>query len=160
MKFKGYQSFAMDSMIDTSSTGSYAKKGLFPTHLIQKLEEPRQAIYGNGFHGLITKFFHVWIQLWEAKLLIKLFIHNRGMKYDMIMGIDILRSLYPFTFDHTHIRFYNQSKAYISPIKHWHSFLISNICEAKVGCCDYKFMSWFTKERIKHDNKISSIIQF
>ena len=59
-------SFAVDSMIDTGLAGSYAKKDLFPTHLIQSLEDPRQVVYGNGSHGLITKFVHVWIQLGEA----------------------------------------------------------------------------------------------
>ena len=90
LKFKGYQSFAMDSMIDTGLANSYAKKGMFPTHLIQILEEPRQVVYGNGSHRLITEFVPVWIQLGEARLPIKLFIHNKGIKYDMIIGIDIL----------------------------------------------------------------------
>ena len=69
------------------------------------------------------------------------------MKYDMIMGIDILQNLYPFTFDHTHIKFLFQFHTYTTPIKHWPSFLISNICEAKVGYCDEKFLSWFNKEK-------------
>ena len=63
------------------------------------------------------------------------------MKYDMIIGFDILQNLYHFTFDHNHIKFLYQSKAYTAPIKHWPSFLISNVCEAKVGYCDDKFSS-------------------
>ena len=157
IKFKGYQSFAVDSMIDTGSAGSYAKKGLFPPHLIQKLDEPRQVVYGNGSHGLITEFVHIWIQIGEARLPVRLFIHNKGMKYDMIIGIDILRNLYPFTFDHTHIRFYYQSKSYSSPVKHWPSFLISNICEAKVGYCDDKFRDWFNQEKDKYNPELSTV---
>ena len=152
MKFIENQSFAVvGSMIDIGSAGSYANKGLFPTHLIQMLDEPGQVVYGNGSHGLITKFVHIRIQLGEAKLPVKLLIHKKGMKYDMILGIGILKSLYPFINDHTHIRFFYQSKAYIAPIKHWPSFLIRNICEAKVGYCHEKFLSWFTREKFKYD---------
>ena len=79
------------------------------------------------------------------------------MKYDMIIAIDILRNLYPFTFDHTHIRFYYQSKSYSSPVKHWPSFLISNICEAKVGYCDDKFRDWFNQEKDKYNPELSTV---
>ena len=76
----------------------------------------------------------------------------------MIIGTNILRNLYPFTFDHTHIKFFYQSKAYTAPIKQWPSFLISNICEAKVGYCNDKFRSWFDKEKETHGTELSSIL--
>ena len=79
------------------------------------------------------------------------------MKYDMIIGIDILRNLYPFTFDHTHIKFSYQSKSYSSPVKHWPSFFITNICEAKVGYCDNKLQAWFNQEKEGYNPELSSI---
>ena len=48
LKFKGYQSFVVESMIDIDLANSYAKKVLFPTHLIKSLEDIRQVVYGNG----------------------------------------------------------------------------------------------------------------